>query len=86
MLGGAYFRIWVCGAFGEFSRKWRFGLDWVLSESRGNLVTGYLNNFYKRGIINGVGLELVKKQRPTCKLGEQQIWTVSWFSGILVFV
>lgn len=43
-------------------------MDWVLSESRGNSLTGYLNNFYLGGMRNRVRLELLKKEQSPCKL------------------
>lgn len=74
--GGLFLRIWAFGAFGKFSRKWRFSLDWVPLESRGNLVTGCLNNFYPGGVRKKVGLELVKKEQPSYKLEEGKVWTI----------
>lgn len=36
----------VLGDLGEGLRKWDFILDWMLSESSGNSMIGYLNKSY----------------------------------------
>jgi hypothetical protein len=43
---------WVLGLFGSFERKVRkqeFILDWMLSESKENSMTGCLNTSYSQG-------------------------------------
>lgn len=65
VLETTYYRIWALDSLGEGIRNWRFTLDWMLSESRGNSMIWYFIKSHQETDRYGLSCNLFFKKSVT---------------------